>query len=464
MDRIHRFYSTLFSKKVTNTSEVNKNFLSSLDLPELSDEQKVFCDIDFTKEELYETLRSMQGGKSPGNDGLTKEFYIHFWDLVGDSVYESFMEAKVKGTLSPSQRQALIKLIAKKDRDKRFIENWRPISLLNVDTKILSKTIATKLKTVLPTLVRSDQTAYVPGRFIGESCRLISDVIETADKLNIEGWLVTMDIQKAFDSVDHDFLFCVLENAGFGEPFLNWIKILVKNQMSCVTNAGTTTTYFDLLRGCRQGDPISAYLFILVIEVFFQMVRTNRLIEGLTILNFEHKLTAYADDSTFFLKNEASVRELLKTFELFSKYSGLLLNKSKCELAGIGAKKDSFGESVSELKKVKLSGDSVKILGIHYTYDKLILLEKNFTTVVKKITSGIAMWKWRCLSLAGKVTVFKTLGISKAVYIAFLTTVPPQILAKLEEIQNDFLWDGKRPKVAQKNAYSLLRGWRLKEC
>ena len=246
----------------------------------------------------------MQGGKSPGNDGLTKEFYIHYWDLVGDSVYDSFMEAKTVGTLSPTQRQALIKLIAKKDRDKRFIENWRPISLLNVDTKILSKTIATKLKTVLPTLVKSDQTAYVPGRFIGESCRLISDVIEVADKLNIEGWIVTMDIQKAFDSVDHDFLFCVLENAGFGEPFLNWIKILVKNQMSCVTNAGTTTTYFDLLRGCRQGDPISAYLFILVIEVFFHMVRTNRMIEGLTILNFEHKLTAYADDSTFFLKNE----------------------------------------------------------------------------------------------------------------------------------------------------------------
>ena len=193
-----------------------------------------------------------------------------------------------------------------------------------------------------------------------------------------------MDIQKAFDSVDHDFLFCVLENAGFGEPFIKWIKILVKNQMSCVTNAGTTTTYFYLLRSCQQGDPISAYLFILVIEVFFQMVRSNRLIEGLSILNFEHKLPAYADDSTFFLKNEASVMELLKTFELFSKYSGLLLNKSKCELAGIGAKKDVFGESVSELKKVKLSEDSVQILGIHYSYNELILLEKNFITVVKK--------------------------------------------------------------------------------
>ena len=462
MDRIQRFYSNLFSKKITNSKEINTNFLRSLNLPTLSEEQKASCEAEFTKDDLYETLCSMQGGKSPGNDGLTKEFYIHFWDLVGDSIYESFIEAREKGTLSPTQRQALIKLIAKKDRDKRFIENWRPISLLNVDTKILSKTIASKLKTVLPSLVTADQTAYVPGRFIGESCRLISDVIEIADKLNIEGWLVTMDIQKAFDSVDHNFLFCVLENAGFGEAFIKWIKILVENQMSCVSNAGSTTTYFELLRGCRQGDPISAYLFILVIEVFFHMVRSNRLIEGLKILNFEHKLTAYADDSTFFLKNEASVLELLKTFEIFSKYSGLLLNKSKCELAGIGAKKDVYGESVTGLKHVKLTEDSVQILGIHYSYNESIVLEKNFVTVVKKINNAVAMWKWRCLSLAGKVTVFKTLSISKSVYIAFLRTIPKKILDELAKIQNDFLWDGKRPKVAQKTLIASYEDGGLK--
>ena len=77
-------------------------------------------------------------------------------------------------------------------------------------------------------------------------------------------------------------------------------------------------------------------------------------------------------------------------------------------------------------------------------------------TVVKKINNAVAMWKWRCLSLAGKVTVFKTLGISKSVYIAFLRTIPTKILDELEKIQNDFLWDGKRPKVAQKNINHLL--------
>ena len=115
-----------------------------------------------------------------------------------------------------SQRQAVIKLIEKKDRDKRYIKNWRPISLLNVDTKTLS----IKLKTVLPTLISSQQTAYVKNRFIGESGRLISDIIEISGCFNITGFLVTMDIEKAFDSLDHSFLISVLKKFGFGKTLL----------------------------------------------------------------------------------------------------------------------------------------------------------------------------------------------------------------------------------------------------
>ena len=88
----------------------------------------------------------------------------------------------------------MIKLIEKKDRDKRFIKNWRPISLLNIDCKIISKLFATRLKDVLPSLISSEQTAYVVKRFIGEVGRLISDLLEMSDKLNIKGYLITVDI------------------------------------------------------------------------------------------------------------------------------------------------------------------------------------------------------------------------------------------------------------------------------
>ena len=98
------------------------------------------------------------------------------------------------------KKKAIIKLIAKKDRDKRFVKNWQPISLLNADTKILSKSLVEKLKNALPELVYSNQIAYVKNWCISESRRLISDVILIGDLLDIPGYLVTMVIEKAFDS------------------------------------------------------------------------------------------------------------------------------------------------------------------------------------------------------------------------------------------------------------------------
>ena len=157
----------------------------------------------------------MKNNKTPGNDELTKELYETFSklrNLLRTPLMESVNQAFHTKILSISQRQIVIKLIEKKDRDKRYIKNWRPISLLNVDTKILSKVISNKLKTVLPTLIFSKQTADVKNRFIGESGRLISDIIEISGCFNITGFLVTMDIEKAFDSLDRSFLISVLRS------------------------------------------------------------------------------------------------------------------------------------------------------------------------------------------------------------------------------------------------------------
>ena len=163
----------------------------------------------------------MPNGKPPGHNGLTKEFYEHFWADLKFYFINSLKQSKIEGSLSISQRQAVIKLIAKKDRDKRFVKNWRPISLLHVDTKILSKSLAEKSKNVVPELISSNQTAYVKNRCISESGRLTSDVIEMCYIHDIPGYLVTMDIEKAFDSLDHDFLLFVLKKFGFGENFIH---------------------------------------------------------------------------------------------------------------------------------------------------------------------------------------------------------------------------------------------------
>ena len=168
------------------------------------------------------------------------------------------------------------KTYRKKDRDKKSIKNWRPISLLNIDTKRIFKVLPGRLKNVLHSLISSDQIANVKGRFISEGVRLISDFIEICDKLQIKDFLMTVDIGKAFDSINHCFLIKVLEKYGFEKDFIKWIKILLQNQESYIVNGGTTTNYFKLEKDARQGDPISAYLFIIVLEIVFLFTKESK--------------------------------------------------------------------------------------------------------------------------------------------------------------------------------------------
>ena len=203
-----------------------KDILHNISVPVLKETQRSVCDSIITEKEIFDVIKSFNSNKTPGNDGLTKEFYEFFWDDLKTPFLEATKQTEITKRLITSQRQAVIKLTEKKDRDKRFIKNWRPISLLNVDYKVISKVFALRLKNVLSDLISSQQTAYVPYRCISESGRLISDVIEMADQLRFRGYLATIDIEKAFDSLDHNFLEAVLDKYGFGPYFIDWIKIL----------------------------------------------------------------------------------------------------------------------------------------------------------------------------------------------------------------------------------------------
>ena len=149
-----------------------------------------------------------------------------------------------------------------------------------------------------------------------------------------------MDIEKAFDSLDHNFLISTSEKYGFGQNFILWIEILLNDQESCVINGGKTTEYFMLGRGAGQGDPVSACLFILALEILFLLIKTKLEIAGLTIFDHCYLYSAYADGSTFFLNDTISIKNMVDAFHLFSKFSGLKPNLSKCEITGIGVLKE----------------------------------------------------------------------------------------------------------------------------
>ena len=187
--------------------------------------------------------------------------------------------------MSNTQKNAVITLIEKKGKDRCFIENWRPISLLNVDAKIISKVIAVRVKEVLPNVIHSNQTGYVKDRYIGETVRSIFDIMELTDAENIPGLLIFIDFQKAFDTLEWDFLLKCLKAFNFGHDFIHWVRLFYKNIQSCVINNGTASDYFTLKRGVRQGDPLSPYLFVLAIETLAIAIRNNVQIKGIKIGN-----------------------------------------------------------------------------------------------------------------------------------------------------------------------------------
>ena len=205
-------------------------FLDKVSLPKLNENQTHKCEGAITEYEILKALTSMDKDKSPENDSITKEFCINFRDVVKESLFASIEQSFIADELSTCQKQAIINLIEKKDGDKRLIKNWRPISLLNVDMKLISKALASRSKSVF--IVNENQVPYVSNRFISESGRLISDVLEITDSLDIEGILRTAHINKAFNSINHSVLMCVLKKFGFGNDFLKLMQMLMKNPES----------------------------------------------------------------------------------------------------------------------------------------------------------------------------------------------------------------------------------------
>ena len=268
-----KFYSALYTNENLNC-ELMKNYVHSQSVPCLNRDDRSSCEGLLTIAECKHVLFSMQKNKTPGSDGIPVEFYQVFWSDLNDILVEALNECYANETMSNTQRKGLITLLYKKG-DRLNLKNWRPITLLNCDYKIIAAVLARRVQKVIRQIINPNQTGYVKGRLAAYNVRLTKDIIEYMLKQNLSGAIMMVDFTKAFDVIDMSFVYNCLDKLNFGPSFQKWVKILYTNITSSVFINGWISEMFQIKRGIRQGCPLSALLFILAAEFMANRVREN---------------------------------------------------------------------------------------------------------------------------------------------------------------------------------------------
>ena len=452
LDEMYVFYQNLYKIQNIGDNETYDKFLDNIEIPVLDEDAKNSLDQVITKKEIEDTIKSMKLNKTPGLDGLPIEFYITFWADISDMLLDSYNFSMENGIMSHSQRNGIITLLPKKDKDPFYLKNYRPISLLTVDYKIFAKILANRLKRCLGNLIHSDQSGFLKGRNIGNNIRLILDVIEFTETNEIPGVILLLDIQKAFDSVNHKYLLHVLRRFNFGDKFIKWISTIYTGRKSYVINNGFLSKAIDMERGIFQGCPISPYLFLLVIETMALAVRQNNDIQGIPIFDKELKISLLADDSTCFLNGSTkSFDNLFEVLNKFANCSGCQLNLSKSEAVWIGARKGCNNHPFSD-RGLNWKADKFKTLGVTFSLRTDLLFELNYKDKLKQIEGTLNCWRARNLSFIGKVCVIKTLLLPQLLYLfsVLCIKIPLHFYKDLNKMFFKFIWNGGTDRVKRK--------------
>ncbi len=448
------FYKDLYSTKNISTEHI-KTYLDKVKIEHKLDETaQASCEGLVTNKEGQLIIARLPKNKAPGLDGLTYEFYQKLWPDLGPFIIDVYNESFKQGTLAFSQKQSVLSLIYKKG-DRANISNYRPLSLTNSDYKILAFILADRLQNVIPQVISSDQTAYIKRRNIGQNLRLIQDIIEHADQHHKTGVLLFLDFKKAFDSVEHNFIYETLDAFNLGPEFIRWMKTLYSQTQTCIKNNGYLSSTFDITRGIKQGCPISALLFNLVVEILAIKIKTNNSIKGYSLNVGEHKrevkLSQYADDSTVILQDEAQIPLTLREIKEFSKLAGPTLNIQKTIGLMLGKDKHRTGL----IHGITFTDKPIKCLGIYLGYSEAECVRLNWREKINSIERLLANWKKRDLTIFGKTAIIKALAISKIIHVAQNTVVPDYAVKDINTLLFRFIW-GQTDRIKRKILYNSV--------
>ena len=403
LEEMRRFYQSLYSeKKIKNLSdskfsEFPKKFNT------LYEVEKVSLDSDITVEELKKHVFNSGANKSPGPDGYTNEFYKTLWTKIKIlllSLMQYFFKEK---NISQNHLMGVITCIPKGDKLRNKLKNWRPITLLNSIYKFYSAIWANRIKQFLPKLINHNQTGFVQNRFIGENTRLTLDILTESINENTSGLLILVNFEKAFDSISWDYIAKILNSLNFSEQTIQVVKSLQTNSLSKILQNGHSSD-IKLSRGCRQGDPISPFIFVLAVELLGVSIREDTELQGYVVRGREHRISQFADVTTLFIKyNERNHRLCMDILEEFYLISGLKINVDKTKVVQFGRNRDSSDILCQDLKLIWTY--SFTSLGISYDVTGLNNITSiNIEPKLLEIETLIRMWRNRNLTLIGKIT------------------------------------------------------------
>lgn len=428
------FYTKLYSSNFNEqyTFQVLNSIKSC---KTISDSDKKHCDNPLMLTEVQEAIQKLKKNKSPGNDGLSGEFYKTFSTQLAPFLLSVYNESINKGTLPPTLTQGLTVLIPKPKKDLLLLDNWRPICLLNNDYKILANILANRIKGTLPSIIDEFQSGFMKKRHITNNIRLVYDLLDYSDLIHDNSFVLFLDFYKAFDTLEHEFIYQSLNKFGYGNFFTKAIQTLYSRSNSSIQLKYGTSPRFNVLRGVRQGCPISAYLFLLAAQLLSTSILESN-VQGISIANREITISQVADDTTLFLKDVSQIPKAIEVIQKFSKASGLCLNLNKCELLSL----KECNESVLYNIPVK---SSVTYLGIVITKNTDEQCKLNFNPIIDKTKRRFNQWLQRDLSLNGRILLTKAEGISRLIYTALALHVDANTSKLIDKILYNFVWKNK---------------------